>query len=201
MTPSQYNKLRENIKRTGKYPSLLVVEKGEKYLIIDGHNRCQVLKELGHEEAWCEIWEVDERQADLLLATLNELGGTNDTQKRMKLLSKLYQDFGEDKDLLLRLLPETERSLNALLKAAGEDLKDFEDQLEMDRGLMEEKLKGIMDPDEAANVANMYKHESNTMKLTFRFKDEINYAKAVRYFVSDGKKTDVKKLIDLIKDE
>jgi len=198
MTPAQYNKLKENIKRTGKYPSLLVVERGEKYLIVDGHNRCQVLKDLGHEEAWCEVWEIDERQADLLLATLNELGGTNDTQKRMNLLSKLYQDFGEDKDLLLRLLPETERSLNALLKASGEDMKGFEDQLEMDRGLMEEKLKGIMDPDEAANVANMYKRESNTMKLTFKFEDELNYAKAVKYFTSGGNKPDVKKLVELI---
>src|SRR5438093_6217138 len=67
-------KLKAHIKGTGRYPSVVVRPhpKGQgKYEILDGHHRAEVLRELGHTEARCDVWEVDDHEAKLLLATLN----------------------------------------------------------------------------------------------------------------------------------
>ncbi len=71
-------KLRAHIKRTGRYPFLVVrphPEEPGKYQVLDGHHRVAILRELGHTEARCDVWEVDDREARLLLATLNRLQG------------------------------------------------------------------------------------------------------------------------------
>src|SRR5262245_21026475 len=76
MPPDLQEKLRAHIKRTGRYPFLVVrphpSEPG-KYQVLDGHHRVAILRELGHTEARCDVWEVDDREAKLLLATLNRL--------------------------------------------------------------------------------------------------------------------------------
>ena len=59
-------KLRANIKRTGRYPHLIVRphprERG-KSEVLDGHHRIRVLRGLGHTEARCDVWAVDDREA------------------------------------------------------------------------------------------------------------------------------------------
>ena len=68
------SKLRRHIESTGRYEPLVVrphpTEDG-RFQVINGHHRLQVLKALGHTKARCVIWEVDDDQARLYLATLN----------------------------------------------------------------------------------------------------------------------------------
>ena len=108
------DKLRAHIKRTGRYPFLVVRPHPEtgKYQVLDGHHRIAILRELGHVKARCDVWDVDDREAKLLLATLNRLQGQDLPIRRAQLIHELLGEMNiED---LGGLLPETEKQLEEL---------------------------------------------------------------------------------------
>lgn len=108
-------KLRVHIKRTGRYPFLVVrphPEEPGKFQVLDGHHRVAVLRELGHREARCDVWDVDDREAKLLLATLNRLEGQDVPIRRASLVHELLEDISLDD--LAGLLPETDKQLEEL---------------------------------------------------------------------------------------
>ena len=115
MPPEYRDKLRAHIKRTGRYPFLVVrphPEEPGKYQVLDGHHRVAVLRELGHTEARCDVWDVDDREAKLLLATLNRLEGQDAPLRRAQLVHELLGEMNlED---LAGLLPETDKQLEEL---------------------------------------------------------------------------------------
>ena len=125
--PVEYReKLLAHIKRTGRYPFLVVrphpTEPG-KYQILDGHHRIGVLRENGHMEARCDVWDVDDREARLLLATLNRLEGQDLPLRRAQLLHELLAEMSASD--LGGLLPETEaeiRDLHSLLEFPAEEI-------------------------------------------------------------------------------
>jgi hypothetical protein len=86
------------------------------YQILNGHHRAQVLRELGHTHARCDVWEVDDQEARVLLATLNRLEGRDDPSARASLVSHLA-DGKSPKDLAA-LLPEPADAVERLLKLA-----------------------------------------------------------------------------------
>ena len=108
-------KLRAHIKRTGRYPSSssgpIPTEDG-KFQVLDGHHRVAILRDLGHTEARCDVWDVDDREAKLLLATLNRLEGQDQPIRRAQLIHELLGDMSLDD--LGGLLPETEKQLEEL---------------------------------------------------------------------------------------
>ena len=119
-------KLKAHIKRTGRYPFLVVrahpTEAG-KYQVLDGHHRVAILRDLGHTEARCDVWDVDDREAKLLLATLNRLEGQDQPIKRAQLLHELLGEMSMGD--LAGLLPETDRQLedlHALLEFPAEEI-------------------------------------------------------------------------------
>ena len=119
-------KLKAHIKRTGRYPFLVVrVHPSEagKYQVLDGHHRVAILRDLGHTEARCDVWDVDDREAKLLLATLNRLEGQDQPIKRAQLLHELLGEMSMGD--LAGLLPETDRQLedlHALLEFPAEEI-------------------------------------------------------------------------------
>src|SRR3989475_12882153 len=115
MSPDLQAKLRAHIKRTGRYPFLVVrphPEEAGKYQVLDGHHRVAVLRDLGHAEARCDVWEVDDREAKLLLATLNRLQGQDQPRKRALLLHELLGETSAGD--LAGLLPESEKQIEEL---------------------------------------------------------------------------------------
>ena len=125
-------KLMAHIKRTGRYPLLIVrphPEEQGKYEVLDGHHRLVVLRELGHTEARCDVWGVDDREAKLLLATLNRLEGQDAPFRRAQLIHELLGEMSiED---MAGLLPETDRQiedLHALLEFPAEEIAELLDQ-------------------------------------------------------------------------
>jgi len=119
-------KLRAHIKRTGRYPFLVVrphpAEPG-KYQVLDGHHRVAVLHDLGHVEVRCDVWDVDDREAKLLLATLNRLQGQDQPRKRAELVHELLAEMNVQD--LGGLLPETDKQLeelHALLEFPAEEV-------------------------------------------------------------------------------
>ena len=122
-----FGRLVAHIETTGNYPPIIVrplddagddttddqPANGRRYQILDGHHRVRALQQLGQIEARCEIWQVDEAQALVLLATLNRLEGADDPFRRASLLRELEQHM--DRSQLARLLPEREKEIESLL--------------------------------------------------------------------------------------
>ncbi len=100
MPESLLSKLVRHIERTDRYPHLIVRPMpGEvgAYEILDGHHRAQALRRLHRSAARCEVWDVDDDEAIVLLATLNRLQGRDDVLKRANLLDDLRQRLGEQR--------------------------------------------------------------------------------------------------------
>jgi ParB-like chromosome segregation protein Spo0J len=76
MKPQALDKLGRHIERTGCYEPIVVrphPASARRFQVINGHHRLEVLKSLGRTSAQCIVWNVDEEQTRLYLATLNRL--------------------------------------------------------------------------------------------------------------------------------
>ena len=119
-------KLKAHIRRSGRYPHVIVrphPEDAGKYQVLDGHHRVEVLRDLGHAEARCDVWDVNDREAKLLLATLNRLQGQDLPARRAELLHELLGEMNIGD--LAGLLPESEKQieeLHALLEFPAEEI-------------------------------------------------------------------------------
>jgi hypothetical protein len=87
-----------------------------RFQILNGHHRALVLRELGHSHARCDVWEVDDAEALVLLATLNRLEGRDDPSARAHLVARLVE--GRTAEDLARLLPEPPDAVERLLRLA-----------------------------------------------------------------------------------
>ena len=125
-------KLRVHIKRTGRYPHLIVrshPDEPGKFQVLDGHHRLAILRELGHSHARCDVWDVNDREAKLLLGTLNRLSGQDLPIRRAALVHELLADTCVED--LAGLLPETDKQieeLHALLEFPADDIEQVLNQ-------------------------------------------------------------------------
>ena len=113
MSGKVFDKLVRNIERTGRYEPIVVRPKGESFQIINGHHRVKALKQLGYENVDVVIWDVDDEEVDILLATLNRLGGSDVLEKKLALLKRLNKQIESRK--LAKLLPQTVTQINRLV--------------------------------------------------------------------------------------
>ena len=107
MSEERLEKLARNIERERRYPPLVVRPHPQltgEYQLLDGHQRWEVLRRLGHESALCFVWPCDDQTALLLLATLNRLEGEDAPSKRAELLAELTSLLPPEE--LALLLPE-----------------------------------------------------------------------------------------------
>jgi ParB/RepB/Spo0J family partition protein len=115
MSKDKFRKLIRNIERTGYIEPIVVrphPNKKGKYQIINGHHRVKALEKLGQKQADCVIWDVDNEQTDLLLATLNRLTGVDAVTKKIALLTKLKERLPSIE--LAKLLPQTRGQIEQL---------------------------------------------------------------------------------------
>ena len=129
MSKANFKKLKRHIKQTGNYEPLIVREHPEienHFQIINGHHRAEALRQIGENFADCVVWNVDDEEARILLATLNRLGGKD----VLSLKSKLIQNLSEKLDIkeLSKFLPDTKQVIERLrdienLKFEISDLK------------------------------------------------------------------------------
>lgn len=121
------DKLAMHIRRTGRYPPLIVrpihrptdtpgspPSGDDAYQILDGHHRARALNDVGLKTAECIIWEADDQEARVLLATLNRLQGQDDPRKRAKLIKRLRDQH--DLKQLTHILPERAEQLKKYLE-------------------------------------------------------------------------------------
>jgi ParB family chromosome partitioning protein len=115
MSGATFGKLVRNIKRTGRYEPIVVrphPQRGDHFQIINGEHRCRALAKLGYKTADCIVWDIDDEQADILLATLNRLGGSDELGKKLNLLKRLNKKINADE--LSKLLPQTAKQIERL---------------------------------------------------------------------------------------
>jgi ParB-like chromosome segregation protein Spo0J len=108
MSRANVEKLVRNIERSGRYEPLVVrpcPDRPGRFQILNGRHRCEALRRLGRPTADAIVWDVDDEQADVLLATLNRLGGRDILEKKLAVLRRLAGRIPTRK--LARLLPQT----------------------------------------------------------------------------------------------
>ena len=129
MNAETTKKLRRHIERTGRYEPLTVrphpSEEG-KFQVINGHNRLRVLRALNHQTAHCVVWNLDDDQTRLYLATLNCLSGSDVPERRAALVENLLTTF--DINELLTLLPDDRKQLEELKRLSQIELDELTEQ-------------------------------------------------------------------------
>jgi ParB family transcriptional regulator, chromosome partitioning protein len=116
MSDAMFRKLVRNIERTGLYEPIVVRPHPKKegcFEIINGHTRVKALDRLGRKEADCVIWDVDDAQTEVLLATLNRLCGSDEPAKKIALLKELTKRMGTVE--LAKILPQTAKQIDRLI--------------------------------------------------------------------------------------
>ncbi len=94
MSNAAFNKLARHIERTGQYEPVVVRQHPQKagaYQILNGHHRVRVLKRIGRTHADCVIFDADDTQALVYLATLNQLKGRSNARNKSKLIARLCE--------------------------------------------------------------------------------------------------------------
>lgn len=124
MSKSNFGKLVRHIEQTGRYEPLIVrpyPKKDKCFQIINGHHRFEALKQLGFEQCDCVVWDVDDDETALLLATLNRLCGTDVLDKKLALLKKLNAKHNVEQ--LSKLLPHTKPQIARMIELQKTNLK------------------------------------------------------------------------------
>ena len=130
MSEERLEKLARNIAREGRYPPLVVrphPEVAGAYQLLDGHQRLEALRRLGHEGAICFPWPCDDATALVLLATLNRLEGEDVPGRRAELLAELSELLPVEE--LATLLPEDGRAIRETLELLDLDADSLLAQL------------------------------------------------------------------------
>lgn len=132
MSMKNYAKLVRHIERTGRYEPLLVRPcpqkechscpnhgldgsgkmKGDCFQIINGYHRWKALRELGCKTADVIVWDIDDHDTEVLLATVNRLGGSDVLEKKVALLNRLNKRMRAPD--LAKLLPLTRTQIERL---------------------------------------------------------------------------------------
>lgn len=153
MSEELREKLRAHIKRSGRYPFLVVrphPKEPDRFEILDGHHRVGILRELGHTDARCDVWDVSDREAKLLLATLNRLEGQDQPVLRAQLIHELLGEMSLGD--LAGLLPESDRQLeelHSLLEFPAEEIAALlEDQANEEEKVLPRVLSFVVTPEQ-----------------------------------------------------
>ena len=185
-------KLKAHIKRSGRYPFLVVrpyPEEPGHYQVLDGHHRIEILRELGHTEARCDVWDVNDREAKLLLATLNRLQGQDVPIRRAELLHELLGEMSIDD--LAGLLPETDKQLedlHSLLEFPAEDIAALlEEQAEEAEKVLPRVMSFVVTPEQEQLIEQAVELASDG--IAGRDRKARGLANLARHFIeghSDG---------------
>jgi len=147
-------KLTEHLRATRRYPFVIVRPYKGHFQIIDGHQRVQILGELGETEIWCVIWDLTDHETLIAMATINTVHGEEIPARRADLLRTLAKH--ESIAALARLLPESEAELSAAIAFPAFDLDtfvvDLETRTQRQRITAPRVFTFAVDPDDATTV-------------------------------------------------
>lgn len=117
MGKKKFTKLVYNIGRTSRYEPLVVRPHPDIeniFQIINGHYRWKALHQLGYKTVDVIIWDIDDNDTDILLATLNRLSGSDILEKKLALMNRLNQR--EPLGDLAKRLPHTAKQIHRMVQ-------------------------------------------------------------------------------------
>ena len=159
------NKLKELIIKEQNYPPLIVNKRDGKYILVDGHQRLQVIKEIGFDQIKCDIWEVDYETELMLLATLNQLHGNSMGKKKELLYEELKKHT--TLEMIKKLSPENKEFLSKVLDDVVErkrsDLK-LPEHYQMIQMLTREEYSEVSE-----YIELNYDNAENSIYLMFKY--------------------------------
>lgn len=115
MSRTTFKKLVGHIERTGNYEPVIVRPHPKRagcFEIINGYHRVEALKQSGRKRCDCVVWQVDDTETLLLLATLNRLCGSDELDKKSELIKSLSKRFSTKE--LVGKLAESRKSIERL---------------------------------------------------------------------------------------
>ena len=115
MSGAAFKKLVGHIERTGNYEPVIVRPHPKRagcFEIINGYHRVEALKQSGRKRCDCVVWQVDDTEALLLVATLNRLCGSDELDKKSELIKSLSKRFSTKE--LVGKLAESRKSIERL---------------------------------------------------------------------------------------
>jgi ParB family chromosome partitioning protein len=90
---------------------------------VGGAHRLWVLRELGYKFALCVVVQADDVEARLLSQCLNRIAGDDDLGLKSELVKQVLAQLPQQE--VLRLLPETAESLQAMAALGQDDLAQY----------------------------------------------------------------------------
>ena len=121
MSDVMADKLRGSIQRFGLVVPLVVRELDPgRYETIGGAQRLGIAQELELDQVPCVVVEADDMEARLLGQCLNRIAGEDDLGLKAELIRELLGSLPQEE--VIKLLPETADSLNALASLGQEDM-------------------------------------------------------------------------------
>jgi ParB-like chromosome segregation protein Spo0J len=192
MPDEMREKLRVHIQRSGRYPFVVVrphpTEPG-KFEILDGHHRVGVLRDLGHTEVRCDVWEVSDREAKLLLATLNRLEGQDQPMRRALLIHELLGEMSIGD--LAGLLPETDKQiedLHTLLEFPADEIAALLDkEAEQEEKVLPRVMSFVVTPEQEEMIEQAVEAASDG--TPGRDRKARGLANLARHFMEDRDET------------
>ncbi|MGB8225584.1 MAG: ParB/RepB/Spo0J family partition protein [Sedimentisphaerales bacterium] len=187
MSKQTFEKLKRHIKQSHNYEPLIVRKHpdpnfvGENHFqIINGHHRADALKQLGETFADCVIWNIDDDQARILLATLNRLGGKDELSVKAELIKSLSEKFSVKE--LTKLLPDSKQAIERL-KDIAKSLPQFEDDAKAFLNMLvfflnDEQIKIVNSALEKAMPEKGTKSEKTATAITTIAKDYLNQTRS-----------------------
>lgn len=115
---AEYQKIKRSLEEFG-YVDPIIVNKD--MTIIGGHQRCNVMKELGYSEVECIVIDIDKTKEKALNVALNKITGEWDVKKLNELILDLNS---EDYDLTLTGFDEKE--IEGIINPEKEEEEDGE---------------------------------------------------------------------------
>jgi len=196
MAPDLREKLKAHIRQSGRYPHVIVrphPDQSGRFEILDGHHRAAVLKELGHRECRCDVWIVSDKEAKLLLATLNRLQGQDQPIRRAQLIHELLGEMSLGD--LSGLLPETDKQieeLHALLEFPAEEVAALlEEQAQEAEKVLPRVMTFVVSPEQEQVIEQAVELASDGVPGRDRkAKGLTNLAKRFLEERSDGQSTE-----------
>jgi ParB family chromosome partitioning protein len=124
MDAAMLQKLRESLTRYGLVQNLVVRPVDDtRYEVLSGNQRLQILRDLQRSPVPCVVVDLDDAQARLLSQALNRIAGDDNLGLKAELLKQVLKTLPEQE--VLKLLPETTQSLQAMVSLGQEDLAAY----------------------------------------------------------------------------
>ena len=123
MEPPMVARLRMSIARFGLVGNLVVRRVDvDRYEVIGGNQRLQMLKEMGVKQVPCVVLDLDDAEARLLAQALNHVEGVDNAGLKAELVKEVLKSIPRSE--VLAVLPETEDGLSVLESLGEADLAE-----------------------------------------------------------------------------